>query len=78
MLNAALNTICVIWYNLYHLVPLVQFKKREKYLRRSVDFSKVVGFKPATYKINTLPWVFFTFFKLYTWYQIAQHTTFTQ
>ena len=23
-------------------------------------------------KINTLPWVFFIFFKLYKWYQIAQ------
>ena len=27
-------------------------------------------------KINTPPWVFFTFFKLYEWYQIAQSTTF--
>ena len=26
-------------------------------------------------KINTPPWVFFTFFKLYEWYQIAQSTT---
>ena len=26
-------------------------------------------------KINTHPWVFFTFFKLYKWYQIAQRTT---
>ena len=26
-------------------------------------------------KINTPPWVFFTFFKLYKWYQIAQRTT---
>ena len=27
-------------------------------------------------KINTPPWVFFTFFKLYKWYQIAQRITF--
>ena len=27
-------------------------------------------------KINTAPWAFFTFFKLYKWYQIAQHTTY--
>ena len=27
-------------------------------------------------KSNTHLWVFFTFFKLYTWYQIAQRTTF--
>ena len=29
-------------------------------------------------KINTLPWVFFMFFKLYKWYQIAQRTTYLQ
>ena len=28
-------------------------------------------------KINTPPWVLFTFFKLYKWYQIAQRTTYT-
>ena len=27
-------------------------------------------------KINTPPWVFCTFFKLYKWYQIVQHTTY--
>ena len=27
-------------------------------------------------KITTPPWVFFTFFQLYIWYQIAQPTTF--
>ena len=27
-------------------------------------------------KINTPPWVFFTFFKLYKWYQIAQRITY--
>ena len=27
-------------------------------------------------KINTPPWVFFTFLKLYKWYQIVQRTTF--
>ena len=29
-------------------------------------------------KINTPPWVFFTFFKLYKWYQIAQHTAYSK
>ena len=38
------------------LVPFVQFKKREKHPWRSADFSNT--------KINTPPWVFFTFFKL--------------
>ena len=44
-----------------------QFKKREKHPWRSVTFSKS----------NTPPWVFFTFFKLYEWYQIAQSTAYT-
>ena len=40
-----------------NLVPFVQFKKREKHPFRSAAFSKVAS--------NTLPWVFFAFFKLY-------------
>ena len=48
------------------LVPFVQFKKREKHLWRSVTFTK----------INTPPWMFLTFFKLYKWYQVAQRTTY--
>ena len=39
------------------LVALVQFKKRENHPWRSVNFSKT--------KINTPPWMFFTFFELY-------------
>ena len=45
------------------LVPFVQFKKREKHPWRSVTFTKS----------STPPWVFFTFLKLYKWYQIAQN-----
>ena len=45
-------------------VPFVQFKKHEKHAWRNVNFR------------NTLPWVFFTFFKLYKWYQIAQRTNY--
>ena len=52
---------------LHDLVPFVQFKKREKHPWRSVTFSKVASFTP--------PWVFFTFFKLYKWYQIVQRIT---
>ena len=48
------------------LVLFVQFKKPEKH-PWSVNFST---------KINTHPWVFFTFFKLNKWYQIAQCTTY--
>ena len=52
-----LHTICGA---LRDLVPFAQFKKREKHPRRSVNFSKIAGFK-----INTHSWVFFTFFNLY-------------
>ena len=44
------------------LVPFVQFQKREKHRWRSVTF--------------TPPSVFFTFLKLYIWYQIAQNITY--
>ena len=57
-------TIC---HTLRDLVPFVQFGKREKQTWRSVNFSFT--------KINTLPWVFFAFFKLYKWYQIPATIT---
>ena len=47
------------------LVPFVQFKKRDKV---ADNFTK----------INTPAWVFFTFFKLYKWYQIAQRIIFNE
>ena len=53
------------------LVPFVQFEKHEKHSWRRVFFSKVAGLS------NTPPWVFFTFFKLYKWYQITQRITYT-
>ena len=52
-----------IWYHLYNL------KKHEKHPWMSVNFSNFT-------KINTPSWVFFTFFKLYKWYQIAQRITY--
>ena len=50
------------------LVPFLQFKKREKHTWRSATFSKVAG---NVTKSNTPPWVLFTFFKLYEWYQMS-------
>ena len=44
----------------------MQSKKREKHPWRSVNFST---------KSNTPSWMFFTFFKLYKWYQITQRIT---
>ena len=52
---------------LHDLVPCAQFEKRKKHAWRSVTFSS-----------NTPPWVFFTFFKFYESYQIAQSTTHVQ
>ena len=58
-----------IWEILHDLVPFDKFKKREKHPWRSATFSNFT-------KGNTLAWVFFTFFKLYKWYQIAQRITY--
>ena len=46
--------------DLRDLVPVIEFKKREKH--------------PWT-RSNTPPWVMFTFFKFYKWYQITQSIT---
>ena len=64
------HLICICGV-LLGLVPFVLFKKREKHPWRSGNFSTVAGFT----KSNTLPWVFFTFFKLHKWYQIAESIT---
>ena len=45
-----------------NLVPLVQFKKREKHPWRSGNFSKVAGFNPATLLKLTLLHVSFSRF----------------
>ena len=49
------------------LIPFVQFKKRKKHPWRSVTF------QPATL-LKTI--LLHGRFKLYKWYQIAQHTTY--
>ena len=54
---------------LHNFVPFVQIKKREKHPWRSLLLA--CNFT----KSNTPPWVFFTFFKLYRWYKIAQRIT---
>ena len=46
------------------LIPFVQFKKHERNPRRSL--AKACNFTIS----NTASWMFFTFFKLYKWYQI--------
>ena len=65
------STICDA---LRDLVPFVQFKKNVKNTHGRV----LILAKLQASKINTPPWVLFTFFKLYKWYQIAQRTTYYQ
>ena len=62
---------------LHDLVSIVQFKKREIHPWRSITFSNRLVACNFT-KSNTPPWVFFTFFKLYKWYQITQNITYVQ
>ena len=55
---------------LHDLVPFVQFKNL-----KNTHAGVLLLVKLQASKSNTPPWVFFTFFKLYKWYQIAQRTT---
>ena len=54
-----------LWCVARFVIPFVQLKEREKHPYRSVSFSNFT-------KSSTPPWVYFTFFKLCKWYQIAQ------
>ena len=67
-LHCILQIICDA---LHDLVPFEQFTKCEKHPWSSVTFIKFAGCKS-----NTPTWVFFTFFKLYKWYQIVQRVSF--
>ena len=71
-----ISLFLIICAALRDLVLFIQFKKREKRSWRSVNFSKVAGKACNFIKINTPPWMFYTFFQLYKWYQIAQRTTY--
>ena len=59
---AQFDTICTI-------------QKREKHPWRNATFGKERLLACNFTKSNTPPWVFFTFLKLYKWYQIAQNIT---
>ena len=58
---------CAIWYHLYN-------SKNVKNTHGGVLLVKLQAFSTFS-KSNTLPWVFFTLFKLYKWYQIVQRIT---
>ena len=57
------------------LVPFVQFKNRGNTHGGVLILVKLQAAACNFTKINTPPWVFFTVFKLYKWYKIAQRTT---
>ena len=59
--------ICTIWYHLYNSKNL-KITHLECYVKLEADACNFT-------KSNTPPWVFFTFFKSYKWYEIAQLTT---
>ena len=63
-----------IWDALRYLVLFAQFKKREKHpwKRRVLLLVKLKASAFNSTKSNTFPWVFFMYFKLHKWYQIAQ------
>ena len=64
--------LCAIWYHLYNLKNVKNIRGRVLLLMKKFQT------KACTYtKSNTTPWVFFKFFQLYKWYQIAQSITFT-
>ena len=56
--------LCAIWYH------LINFKNV-----KNTHGGVLLLVKLQASKSNTPPWVFFMFFKLYKWYQIAQRTT---
>ena len=60
---------CAIWCNLYNLKNVKNTHGELLILvKLQADVCKFT-------KINTPPWMLFTFLKLYKWYQIAQRTT---
>ena len=66
--NFKIVMLCAIQYHVHNLKNL---KKTHERVLLSVKMqAKARNFA----KSNTPPWVFFTFFKLYEWYQIAQST----
>ena len=61
---------CAIWYHLQNL-------KNVKSTHGGVLILVKLQDKASNFtKINTALWAFFTFFKLYKWYQIAQRITY--
>ena len=61
-----------IWYHLYNLKNVKKTHGGVLLLVKLQALSRLLDFT----KSNSPPWVFFTLFKLYKWYQIAQRITY--
>ena len=61
---------CAIWY------PLCNLKNVKNTHEEVLILVKLQASARNFTKINTSPWMFFTFFKLYKGYQIAQRVTY--
>ena len=72
--NWAFVMRCAIWYHLYNLNKVKNIHGGVLILVKVKLQAEACNFT----KINTPPWVFFLFFKLYKWHQIAQCTTFVE
>ena len=68
-LRAQAEMLRVIWYHLYNLKNV---KNTHEGVLLLVKLQVLVC---SSTKNNTPPWAFFTFFKLYKCYQIAQRIT---
>ena len=78
MHDAFQRTLSNICDALRDLVPFLQFKEREN-THGAVILSVKLQAEACNFTKNiTPPWVFFTFLKLYKWYQIAQNATIDQ
>ena len=69
---AALVSLFYFLWFLYNTILFVEFKKRENTHGRALLFVKLQASACNFTKSKTLALVFFTFFKLYKWYQIVQ------
>ena len=70
ILQVYLNVVCcAIWYHSYNL------KNVKNNHGGVLTLVKLQALACNFTKVNTPPWVFFTFFELYEWYQIAKRTT---
>ena len=61
---------CAIWYHIYNFKNVKNTHRGVLILVKLQAEAEACNFT----KINTPPWMFFTLFKLYKWYQIARRT----